>query len=483
MNETVESMKTSCKNETVESMKTSCKSETVESMKTSCKNETVESMKTSCKNETVESMKTSCKSETVESMKTSCKSETVESMNASCKNETVESMDAVCKKGDINKEKKQKQKQLIWLNFIPCHESLIVRFHVVGCSPTEFHVRVDDMSTGKNVYNIRTNKTTVAIYPLCSSNSNNNNYCLTITSVEEGESQITNQRRFRLLDRLPTSLKHIGYYHAATQCKDYGNIYKDKVSACDWTTTNQIFIDEEILSLAEKSNTQVMIDTRWMFFEGTPCTFVSNWKIRWEHNYKPLLKQYERTISCFMLDECFWSLGLTDERLQQWITILKNDFPTIPLLLIFAYPLLFDGGVDTFKDKLVPIGHIHIPKQIDWIGYDKYGMDEEEMYKNHEILKKVSMSSNDQKLVVVAQCARIDTNQTLEEADATCLINNAYYWNLCYEDKDIIGCMFFLHSVGENNEWLGAKNLPDTYAFQQYMGKKIKNKNNNENEK
>jgi len=50
--------------------------------------------------------------------------------------------------------------------------------------------------------------------------------------------------------------------------------------------------------------------------------------------------------------------------------------------------------------------------------------------------------------------------------------NSAYCFNLSNEDPDVVGNLVFIHSMTDSR--LGSKNLPDTYKFQQFIGKAVK---------
>jgi hypothetical protein len=338
------------------------------------------------------------------------------------------------------------------VHLIPCYKCIVVSYNIINTENFTYNIYLND------ILQKTTAKTTIALY-----NLEFKLYNLTIIATRNQEAY-TIKTSFTTLSKLSKTCKNYGYYHA-------NNLYQDLPCPTEWTTTNQITLMNSICDDVLKTDTNMIVDTRWIFFGGPLGQFDTNWEKNWLQ-VKSKLIYYIHKITSFYLDEPFWALQLSSETLQKWADIIKQDFPNTPLLIILAYPLIIDGP-DKYKDKVVPYGNITIPKNIDYIGYDQYDVTQEQIYNNHTIMQNIAKCSNNQKIFVISQGYQLDKTKSVLQLDSENLMNNANYFNLCNANEEIIGNLVFTYNFIEN--CLGSKNLEDTYEFQQFVGKLIKN--------
>ncbi|MFP4846027.1 hypothetical protein [Winogradskyella sp. PE311] len=166
-------------------------------------------------------------------------------------------------------------------------------------------------------------------------------------------------------------------------------------------------------------------------------------------------------------EEPTWN-GISFAELNQVTLLLKTDFPSVPIMIIEAYPSL---------DQL------QIPELIDWVGFDRYFIknpnEDSEFQQNWQTLKS-KLTSPSQKIMIVMDSHYLDWahgnfgNINLLEMD---IVANNYY-QLAQSDEKVIGILgYFWPSGFDFPNSVGARNMPENIK-ENYsrIGKEITNK-------
>ena len=151
----------------------------------------------------------------------------------------------------------------------------------------------------------------------------------------------------------------------------------------------------------------------------------------------------------YVFDEPVWN-GVTFQELDTVCALLKSDFPTTPLLIVEAYPV---------------VNSIQVPTTIDWIAFDEYGVFDvstDTSYLNKLAIVKSKRSTPDQKLFLIFDdqfAPWYNPNFGWQPDTMVHVIQN--YYNLAASDTDIIGMAGFTWP-GIASGWYGARSLPQT---------------------
>lgn len=142
-------------------------------------------------------------------------------------------------------------------------------------------------------------------------------------------------------------------------------------------------------------------------------------------------------IGCFYIaDEPFWN-GISLSDMDTVCALVKNAFPTIPLLMIEAY---------------TTVNAMQVPQAIDWIGFDRYGTFDPEtdpaFVENMDTLKS-RLSASHQKIVLIIDDQWFPDYQTYlgwtQDTMADVVQN---YYDLAVSDTNIIGLIGYIWPGG-----------------------------------
>jgi hypothetical protein len=170
-------------------------------------------------------------------------------------------------------------------------------------------------------------------------------------------------------------------------------------------------------------------------------------------------------LGCFYVsDEPFWN-GISFAELNAACQLIKNDFPTIPLLLIEASPTLND---------------LIVPQSIDWLGFDHYARFHpltDPVILSELALLKSKRSAPHQRIFLVAddQWVPLYYDQLGVTADSMRFTIQEYY-DLAASDTSVAGLLGYLWPSGfQNPAALGARGMPQSVKnVNIQIGKKIK---------
>jgi hypothetical protein len=168
----------------------------------------------------------------------------------------------------------------------------------------------------------------------------------------------------------------------------------------------------------------------------------------------------------YIMDEPTWN-GVTFSEYNTICSMVKSDFPNIPIFLTEAWPEL---------DSL------QIPVSVDWISFDRYGIfkpSTDPTYQGFLADIKSKKSTPNQKifLVVDDQWFPYYANTGGYTPDSMVNVIRDYY-NLAVSDPDIIGLMGFIWPGGITTGHLGVRNMPQSVIdLNVQIGKMIKANN------
>lgn len=149
----------------------------------------------------------------------------------------------------------------------------------------------------------------------------------------------------------------------------------------------------------------------------------------------------------YVFDEPVWN-GVSFQELDTICTLIKNDFPAIPQLIVEAWPV---------------INYLQVPTTIDWLAFDEYGVFDvstDTAYLNKFTILKSKRSAPHQKMFLImdAQFAPwYDPAYAWQPDTIRYVVQN--YYNLAASDTTVIGIAGFTWP-GLSQGWLGAQSLP-----------------------
>lgn len=168
-------------------------------------------------------------------------------------------------------------------------------------------------------------------------------------------------------------------------------------------------------------------------------------------------------------EEPTWN-GITFSELNDVAQFLKANQPTIPLMLIEAYPSLND---------------LQVPESVDWIGFDRYFIknpnENPEFQQDWEILKS-KISNQNQRIMVILDSHYIDWAHgdfgNIDLGEMYEVANN--YYELAKSDERVIGILGYFWPNGfDTPESIGARGMPQNVKTEyEQIGKEITGKNN-----
>ncbi|MFL0351989.1 hypothetical protein [Xanthomarina sp. GH4-25] len=172
--------------------------------------------------------------------------------------------------------------------------------------------------------------------------------------------------------------------------------------------------------------------------------------------------------SFYIGEEPTWN-GISFSELKAAIDYVKSTIPTIPIMIIEAYPI---------------IDQLQVPNSVDWIGFDHYFIKDPKS--NVDFLSelhnlKSKFTNAEQKLVIIMDTHYISSLHgdlggiSLNEMDR---VANSYFELAKSEPKTIAILGYFWPSGFDNSESIGARNMPEIIK-ENYIriGKEVTNKN------
>ena len=212
-------------------------------------------------------------------------------------------------------------------------------------------------------------------------------------------------------------------------------------------STSKIFIYLKDNKGPSGSNYDLYPDylTRWNTFKATNAAVLNSGKIN----------------SFYVCDEPTWN-GLTFGELDTICSLIKKDFPTIPLIFVEAY---------------TEVAHVQVPTTVDWIGFDHYG------------IYNVATDPN-----YLAWLDTLESRRTTPQQKIFLVFDDEWnsgfwpggwqpdtmdqvvqhYYDLAIADTNVIGLVGFTWP-GLSPGWLGARSMPQKVKNKAIsIGKKIK---------
>jgi Secretion system C-terminal sorting domain len=187
--------------------------------------------------------------------------------------------------------------------------------------------------------------------------------------------------------------------------------------------------------------------TRWNNFKTTNATSLTAAKIG----------------AFYLSDEPTFN-GVSFAELNTISNLIKNDFPTIPILLVEAY---------------VSINNLQVPSSVDWLGFDQYFMFNPSTnagYLQNLANLKTKRSSPNQKIFITIDNSWIPSYGTAGQTQAMMANTVQDYYNVAASDTDIVGLLSWIWpNRVDQTAHIGARSLPQNVKDKNIeIGYKIK---------
>lgn len=238
--------------------------------------------------------------------------------------------------------------------------------------------------------------------------------------------------------------------------------------------------DNIVARMTEMNDFQVksILHLSEIFFEivgtsspsGVEYDLRSDFQSRWDEfiNVNNLQVNQDLIQSFYIGEEPTWN-GISFSELKSATDYVKSAIPTIPIMIIEAYPI---------------IDQLQIPNSVDWIGFDHYFI--KDPNSNLDYLSELNnlkskFTNAEQKLVIIMDTHYISSLHgdfggiALNEMD---VVANSYFELAKSEPKTIAILGYFWPSGFDSPESIGARNMPENIK-ENYIriGKEITNKN------
>lgn len=152
----------------------------------------------------------------------------------------------------------------------------------------------------------------------------------------------------------------------------------------------------------------------------------------------------------YVMDEPFWN-GITFAELDTICTLIKADFPTIPIMIIEASPA---------------ISAMQIPTTVDWLSFDQYGIfnpDTDPGFLANLTLLKSKRSNASQEIFLTIDDQWMPYYGTAGFQPDTIQYMVQNYYNLAAADTEIVGLLGYLWPGGlDDPGQLGVRNMPQS---------------------
>jgi hypothetical protein len=184
---------------------------------------------------------------------------------------------------------------------------------------------------------------------------------------------------------------------------------------------------------------------------GSKITLRGDAEMRWENfvelNKTVLNSTYIAAI--YVVDEPVWN-GLSYSDFSEGLHIIKTALPTIPTMMIEAFPV---------------VDQAMVTDELDWLGFDRYDTvdpEKDSAWLSDLAVMVAAKTRSDQKIIITASTQWLpyysDANIQPEDMEK---VANSYY-NVANSHADVIALIGYLWPSGfDDPEQLGARNLPE----------------------
>ncbi|MBL1280999.1 MAG: T9SS type A sorting domain-containing protein [Fluviicola sp.] len=183
---------------------------------------------------------------------------------------------------------------------------------------------------------------------------------------------------------------------------------------------------------------------------GDNYDLIANFSSRW-NTFKTINASSlnnSKIAGFYIMDEPFWN-GVTFAELDTICAIVKADFPTIPIMIIEASPV---------------ISLMQIPTSVDWLSMDQYGIPSPHTdpgYLANIALLKSKRSTSTQEIFLTIDDQWLPYYGTAGFAPDSVAFMVQNYYNLAVADTSIIGLLGYVWPGGlDDPGHLGVRNLP-----------------------
>ncbi len=200
---------------------------------------------------------------------------------------------------------------------------------------------------------------------------------------------------------------------------------------------------------------------------GTRFALVADYQTRWQTFKTTNAGSLEAgSIGAFyLMDEPVWN-GVTFGDLELVAQMVKRDFPSVPTLIVEAYPVL---------DSL------RVPTSIDWIGFDRYAVfkpSSNASFLAQLATLKSKRSMPDQKLFLVIDDQWMPEYSTLGVTASQMGATIQDYYDLAASDPEIAGLLGYRWAGVPGDAAIGVRDMPQNIIdLNVSLGKRIKANN------
>jgi len=172
---------------------------------------------------------------------------------------------------------------------------------------------------------------------------------------------------------------------------------------------------------------------------------------RWQRFVRgnALAERADQLACLYLADEPVWN-GITAEELAAQAVLVKATLPTVPLLVIEAWPV---------------VDRLRVPPQVDWIGFDRYGVPDPEHDAEYRGLLgrlKALRTRPGQRLAVVFEAQWLPGYGTAGYPPSAMGPVAASYHRLAAGDADVVALIGYIWPGGlDGKTQLGARQLPE----------------------
>lgn len=168
------------------------------------------------------------------------------------------------------------------------------------------------------------------------------------------------------------------------------------------------------------------------------------------------LAEHAASLAClYLADEPVWN-GISGGELAAQAATVRESLSAVPLLVIEAWPV---------------IDRLEVPKQVDWIGFDRYGVPDPEhdpSYREQFRRLKARRSRPDQRMAVVFESQWLPAYGPAGYPPAAMGAVAASYHRLAAEDPEVVALIGYLWPGGlDGATHLGGRQLPEA-ALQEH---------------
>lgn len=283
----------------------------------------------------------------------------------------------------------------------------------------------------------------------------------------------------------PAHLKYFGHYFVDVEVDDphdttnKTNFTDEVASSSNLAQMTAYYASQDLRTRIKTMNdlcVKPFLSLQEVFFDrinaaapsgGKRFALVSDYQSRWETFKTTNAGSLEAgSVGAFYLvDEPVWN-GVTFSDLEVVAQLVKRDFPSVPTLIVEAYPVL---------DSL------RVPTSIDWIGFDRYAVfkpSTDASFLAQLATLKSKRSMPDQKIFLVIDDQWMPEYGQLGVTASQMGATIQDYYDLAASDPEVAGLLGYRWAGSLGDPAIGVRDMPQSIIdLNVSLGKRIKANN------